>query len=259
MAGKRNVLPYRLICLPLISAVCLFEIFGCCLAQSEGSPTATGFEIDYNSRYIWRGLPWSEGPVIQPSFWISAHNLTFSCWGNFVTGEEANRGQLNELDLVLTYEHEWHNISIEPSFEYYSYPNQDPLDSPSTGQGILRLSLPIGAFAAFTSHSFDMINYPGAYFGDIGLSYENRVSDKILLSISSFIGWGSFRFNDVYAGLGKDALNVAEGNISINFDLTDSIYLKPHIETSTLIDSDLRSAAANPVLTNAGISAGMEF
>ena len=41
-----------------------------------------GAEMDFNSRYVWRGLLLDDGPVGQPSAWISAFGFTLTAWSN---------------------------------------------------------------------------------------------------------------------------------------------------------------------------------
>ena len=41
-----------------------------------------GAEMDFNSSYVWRGLLLDDGPVGQPSAWISAFGFTFTAWSN---------------------------------------------------------------------------------------------------------------------------------------------------------------------------------
>jgi hypothetical protein len=71
--------------------------------------------VDVASRYIWRGLQFSEAPAIQPFIEFSVGNFTLGTWGSYETGGEVV-GQ--ELDFYASY-------AIGPvsiGFTDYSFP-----------------------------------------------------------------------------------------------------------------------------------------
>jgi hypothetical protein len=227
--------------------------------SQKGNPIVTyGGELDFNSRYIWRGIPLSKGAVTQPSAWVSAFNFTFSVWGNFVLNNEANQGEFNEVDLILSYSREWKKITVEPLVQFYLYPNQK--DAPATGEGSLKLSYPIiGPVSVFTSHTFDIVRYGGSYFGNAGLSYEHEFNSKLSLESSLSLGWGSSKFNDVYLGLSKSALNVAIYDLSLTYYPKKFVYIRPHVELSAIVDGELRNQLDDSTIVSGGLAVGMEF
>src|SRR5262245_60166899 len=79
--------------LPIIAMIPLLFAHG--LAQEPGSgkaPKVTyGFETDFNSRYVWRGIAQSEGPVEQTTAWVSVSGFTFCAWGNMELGRGPQR------------------------------------------------------------------------------------------------------------------------------------------------------------------------
>jgi len=225
---------------------------------TEESPKVTyGSEVDFNSQYVWRGIAYSDGAVMQPSVWVSAFDLTFSVWGNFVLNKEANQGEFNEVDLILSYTREWENITVEPTLQFYLYPNQE--EAPATGELSLMLSYPVGFIRLFTDQTLDIIRYGGSYFGEAGLSYEHEFRSNLLLEASVHLGWSSSKFNEVYLELPKAAFSVAEGGLSLTYSLKGSLYFRPHIGITTLVDGDLRDQVDNPTLLVGGLAVGLEF
>ena len=228
--------------------------------QKENLIVIYGSEVDFNSRYVWRGIAYSEGPVMQPSVWVTASGFTFSIWNNFVLTDEANQGDfhhLNEVDLSLSYSRERGKLAIEPSLQFYQYPKQE--DSPSTGEASLLLSYPVGSITVFSSHTFDIVRYGGSYFGDAGLSYEHEFHSKLSMETSLSLGLGSSKFNEVYLGLPKSAFNVTSGALSFTYYPINFLYLRPHIELSVIVDGDLRNQVDDPTIVNVGLAVGMEF
>jgi len=111
---------------------------------------------------------------------------------------------------------------------------------PHTGEVSVKLSYPVGRLTTFTSHTFDFVAYRGAYFGDVGLSYERKLGRSALLMSSVNLGWASSKFNEVYIGVPNRAFNLAGAELSLTYHPTEKIYLRPHVEFSHILDGRLR-------------------
>ena len=179
--------------------------------ETEGNPIVAGAELDLCSRYLWRGLTNSEGAVLQPSLWIGKRPFNFSIWGNLVLNNEANQGQFNEFNYTLQTEHSICDINLTVNIYYYQYPNQE--ESPSTGEVELICAYEMSNFEFSLTNVIDVIEYPGAYFGSLG------VIVPLKLDFSEFyhefgIGWSSAQFNDIYIELKQASLLVINYAIS---------------------------------------------
>src|SRR3990172_621604 len=86
-----------------------------------------GYETDYNPKYVWRGLAFSDGAVAQSSAWITAKGTTLSVWTN-TNLEQVDRPQTDEVDYSASWEGSWHKATLEPNLQVYTYPDQP--DSP---------------------------------------------------------------------------------------------------------------------------------
>ena len=67
-------------------------------AQESGSSLDIG--VDFASRYVWRGLEFSDSPVIQPYAEYSSGNFTLGIWASYETGGQVI-GQ--EFDFYASY------------------------------------------------------------------------------------------------------------------------------------------------------------
>src|SRR5262245_49656119 len=57
------------------------------VAGSASAQTATiGFDAAFNSAYVWRGLTYTNKPVLQPDVWLSAYGFTGGVWANIEPG-----------------------------------------------------------------------------------------------------------------------------------------------------------------------------
>jgi hypothetical protein len=231
--------------------------FGFCPGSLIASELSFGAELDGNSRYVWRGLALSEGPVLQPSAWVSLGGLTLTPWANFAFREDDAPAGFNELDVTLDYSRDIINLTVNPSFSLYLYPNQ--ADAPPTGELALALSYPVGPVSIFTDHSVDLIATAGAYFGDAGLSLERDLVQNLAVEASASAGWGSARFNEPNAGVNRAALNLGGADLALTWSPGGLFYLRPHAALSVLLDRELRAAVANPLLITGGLAIGRDF
>ena len=225
--------------------------------EGENSKAITwGFEADYNGKYVWRGLGFSQGAVMQPSLWVTARGATFSVWANREL-ESVDGPQLNEIDYCLSWEGKWHKAILEPCLQVYTYPDQQ--DSPATAMADLKISWPLGRLSVFTIQSFDVHEYSGAYYGDVGLCYEKELSSRTRMESSISLGWASAKFNETYIGPHKSALNVASLGIGLTYTAENGFYIRPHLSLTRLLNGTLRDAVEDPDIVNFGVAVGMEF
>ncbi len=163
-----------------------------------------GAEADFNRSYIWRGMRFNEGFLVQPSAWVSSYGLTFTTWANVVVSDKDPLVQtgLNEMDLILEYSVTARSLELVPSFTYYHYPEDQSFN---TGELALRAILPIGPVSLCTDQIVDVMDYRGAYFGDLGIEYEREIIPGLSFSSCAYLRWASSKFNLNYIGLAKDA------------------------------------------------------
>ena len=241
--------------------------FAFCPGFLIASELNVGAELDGNSRYVWRGLALSDGPVLQPSEWVSLAGFTLTPLANFAFREGGVPAEFNELDLTLDYRRDVSNLTVNPSFSLYVYPNRT--DAPPTGELALTLSYPVGPACAwshadrpvsvFTDHSVDLIATPGAYFGDAGLSFDTDLAENLALEVSARTGWGSARFNQANDSMNRAALNMAGADLALTWSPGGLFYLRPHVALSVLLDRELRAAVSSPLLITGGLAIGKEL
>jgi hypothetical protein len=227
------------------------------LASGVALPLSAGLEADFVSRYVWRGLALSDGPVLQPSVWVSFAGITLTPWANVAFHADSARTGLNELDLTLDYSQDILNLTVNPSLSVYLYPNQ--ADAAPTGELALALSYPVGPVSIISDHSVDLIATPGAYFGDAGLSFENELAPNVSVEASARAGWASARFNDVNFGVHRAALNVGGVDLALNWSPAGLFYLRPHAGLGVILDRGLRAAVRSPLLISGGLAIGRDF
>ncbi|MFN7928116.1 MAG: hypothetical protein U0Y68_09245 [Blastocatellia bacterium] len=235
------------------------------LAQDAPAPAAAarkvtfGVESDLLARYVWHGLAFSEGPVKQSYAWIAVGNFSAYAGGNLVLSNEPQQGEFNEVDVGVAYTHEWKRLRVEPSFDAYLSRPPAFVRVPTTGEAAVKLSYPVGRLRAFTTHTFDVVAYRGAYFGQAGGSYEGALRKTLTLGSSVALGWASVKFNEVYLGPRERAWNVLEAQVSLTYAPNKHLYLRPHFDFSRVLAKPLRQQLTAPTFGNFGVAVGVNF
>ena len=223
------------------------------LPLEESPPRLSyGFETDFNSRYVWRGLTLSGGAVQQSAAWVTKGPLTYTLWSNFVLGKGENRGRFDEVDLTIAYSREGKHFNFQPSLNVYLYPQgtADP-----TAELTLRFTRPFGPAQLFTSQSIDFIEGRGAYFGEVGVERERQIGDHLTLKGCLSVGWASKRFTDFNVGLSHAGLHVVGGQMALNYQ-GKGFYVRPHVGMTALLSSKVRDQVEDPSLFSFGLAVG---
>ena len=228
------------------------------VVEDKSAVISFGFENDFNSQYIWRGLSYNEGHISQPSLWIEYSGFTFYTWASITFNDKNDNPKNNEVDFVAQYSHQYESILIEPSIAYYFYPNQT--DAPPTSEANLKLAYPVFAFELYSNVCLDFLEYQGSLSGDFGLKKNLFENDDLNISGDLNTGWTNQKFNETYLGISDNSkiFHFINCSIEMEYYLSETIYLRPHIEYYYIFSPLLKSVSGNN-LTNFGLAVGVGF
>jgi len=219
------------------------------LEHQESSKIFTyGAEDLFCSRYVWRGINYSRGAVMQPSGWLAAYDFNFNIWTNYVLNNEAYQGNFDEIDYTLTYTKTIKNLSLSPAIAIYAYPHTG---TPVYAEFLLSASYPVSIVKVYTNQAVSIKGAGGAYYGEFGVIYEKNIYQNLSLSLLLGFGIASSKFNDYNivdaAGIGWDhtAIDLVTFNVGVKYYPVDHFYLRPHITYSSFVQGSLRDFASN--------------
>lgn len=191
-----------------------------------------GLGLDFLSQYAFRDVLSTEGPVMQPFAYFSYKNLTFDVYANMnLDGRDANRGRFDEIDFDCYLTAEIGNLTIEPGFTYYHYLQDD--ETPDSGDFFLSLTHPVGPFSAVLINSVDVLEYPGFYYGSLGLYYDWQITEGILLDASVSVNYSDDPDED------DDEYWAIYPSLSLTFDIGENAYITPHVSFSHFLHSEI--------------------
>jgi hypothetical protein len=228
--------------------------------ESDPSAFAINMEIEVRSRYVFRGLALSEGFVVQPTLSLVKRGYTFSVFGNLngsrKSGLLEGPRQLNEVDYTFTKSFEKGKTTLEPGFVYYDYPTNT---YDKTGEFSFNLSRRVGTATLFFNNNLDILEYEGAYFGEIGVSQEHAFSERTTGAATLSLGFANGKFNQVNIGSDKSAWNMLGLGASFTYQLNSRLYLRPHLNYTRILDFDLRNELDEPDVLEGGVALGFDF
>jgi hypothetical protein len=245
--------------LPLAAALLGTYAFGQNAPAPPHQNISYGFEGDFNSAYIWRGIALNNRPVLQPSAWISASQVTLEIWSALNLTHTSEIESFQTAYLSLAYSRAWKKLRIEPALEGYLNRRFEQFRDPNTVEATLSVSYAAGPLRLFTSHAWDVMAHKGSYFGEAGLGYEKSIARENTLAVSLRSGWASAQFNEVYIGVSKPASNFAGAESSFRYSVTPNLHVRPHLQFIYTTDRRLRDYLMSPTIVNFGVSLGVEF
>lgn len=240
----------------VLAAVLILLFFSPGLAHERarggvGLQSDWGAETFFYSRYISRGIASSDGPVFQPSAWVTLDDFTLSYFGNFVLGQEKQQGEFNEADISLAWNREWKGFSIEPMFTLYTYPNTEDQSQYEAGFTLAR-DLGPWKLSTFNSLTF-AVSEKATYYGEIALEYQWDLLEYLSLTAELAFSWPT------------PAASL-EGKLS--YDLTDnwvsSLHTGCSITRSDAASGDNHDSSAQDTLSQGsncfvGLGLGFKF
>jgi hypothetical protein len=187
--------------------------------------------IDINSAYVWRGLTFNDGMVIQPSIDVAAKNgLGINVWGNYDIGDYDNtldENEFSEIDLTVSYAFTVSKLDISIGAIEYTFPTTDPngdgtIDSGTTATTELYVSLGmpiIGGLSAGLNIYYDIDALDAFSYANLSLSYAYAINDKLNLEAGGSIGYAGGDFAKAYGG---DDGGLYDYNLSLSVGYTIS-------------------------------------
>ncbi len=235
-------------------------------AEAAGGPEAApesdasggvsyGAEVDVASRYVWRGLAFSEDPVMQPSGRISEYGATLGMASNAYLGDDPGaEHQFSELDLLGNYDLVLGDATLSPSFGAYIYP-----DAPDTAELGTTLRYNLDLIVLQTRQSLDIADNAGGWYGDVGAVRSQALGPKLTLEAMGSLAWCSGSFGRYYIDPSIHGLHfgAAEFDSSLVLAATRGLYFRLHGTFSRMLESEIREFATDDNLVSGGLALGL--
>ncbi|QDG53726.1 hypothetical protein FIV42_24170 [Persicimonas caeni] len=221
----------------------------------EASSFGLGAELSLRSRYVWRGLPFGDGPVLQPAAWASLWSCEAIGWANMPLPNAQQETDLDEVDLGAFCGVDVGVWSVSLGGWVYFFPGED---APTTLEGEGVITAQFDWLNVFTGHAVDLRVTPGAYAGWVGVggAWERGVWG---VEGSLRTGWANAAFNEMNAGLAVGALDYVGAELAVPVALGVGLTLRTHAGAVVLLPDSLRDALDETVVLDFGATIGGEW
>jgi hypothetical protein len=192
------------------------------------------FTTDVNSAYVWRGITFNDGVVVQPSLDVTKGGFGFNVWGNLDVDDYDNSlddGEFSEIDLTLSYGFDIKSVSI--SFGYIEYL------FPAGGLGTREVygSVSVEPFDGFHTginvyYDFDEVE---DYYMSMNIGYSRELIEKLSMNIDLTAGYAG---EDMSAGT-DSGLHDYNISLGLGYAVTDTLSASGFVAYTDSFDDDV--------------------
>jgi len=220
---------------------------GAAMAQEEGEadfPITAALQLDYASKYIWRGIEVNDEPVLQPSVTLSAAGFSFNAWGNYDLTDGGREDNFSEYDYTLKYATKLDDedkLAFEVgAIEYYFPPRGAGND---TQEAFVTLGYDC-LLAPTVSVFYDFGEVHG-FYGQAGIGHTfvlDEEEERLKLNLGAKIGYATTDYNAGYFGVNKNGLNDGVLSAGLSYAVTEKFTVAWTLLYSELLDSEIEDA-----------------
>ena len=245
----------------LFSVAALATLVAGGAATHAEAATATA-ALDVNSAYVWRGLTFNNGLVLQPSMDVSHNGFAFNVWGNYDIDDydgAIRENRFSEVDLTGSYATTLGGVDISVGIIHYLFPEaSDDADSHTT-ELFAGLGYELGGGFAISTKLYWDIDAVSDYYLTAGIGYTYELNDKTSLGLSAMIGYAGDDFTAYYAGGTDSGFFNYTLTASAKYMVTEAFGIGASINVADNLDDDALPDAAVHTNVFGGISLTYTF
>lgn len=173
----------------MIGAMSLLLALCCALPASAADATVA---MDMNSAYVWRGITFNDGFVLQPSVDVVHGGFGVNVWGNIDMDDyddTLDSGEFSEVDITLSYGFDVDPVSVTIGYIEYLFPTTDAGGAAGTRELFLSLGFDlIGDLSGSVDVYYDFDEFDTVYV-NAGLGYSFALSEAASLDLGASAGY----------------------------------------------------------------------
>jgi hypothetical protein len=232
------------------------------LCEGFIAPFSLDGEVSVFSKYLWRGILLTDGPVCQPSVTVGFREVSVNVWGNSDLND-ANDLAMNftELDYTLDYTHSFSLVSVSAGAINYRFLHAGGAKTTEVYAGV-GLSVP-GNPSLTIYHDIDEVK--GTYGA---LSASTGIQMGLMkMEVSGSVGFASKDYNIRCYGY-RDITGKSYGpenasltdvllTVGFPFGIGKLMNITPSVTVSSLLNNDARDACNKQGLDETNVAVGI--
>ncbi|MCF8070468.1 MAG: MltA-interacting MipA family protein [Desulfobacterales bacterium] len=232
------------------------------LVSAWCSPQAIAADVtaaaDINSAYVWRGLTFNDGIVVQPSIDIAANGFGLNVWGNLDIDDyddTLDSGEFSEVDITASYAFNLGPVAASVGYIEYMF----PAGGASTSEIFVTTGMDIGAgFSAGLELYYDIDQVDDVY-ATASIGYALDLNEKLGLELGGLISYAGEDFAAAYAGGVDGGFFNYVLSASLSYAITDALSAGASLNYTDSMDSDVFPDTAVDTNVYGGISIAYTF
>ena len=231
----------------------------CGMGHAQAPPELQyGVESWVRSRYVFRGLTYSEGPVSQTATWFARGNVNAYVWFNVLLEDETYSKRLSEIDFGVSYQIESGSWAVQPAYDRYTYRVRGAIEVPPTGELSLAVTRALAPLELFAKQVVDVGAVAGAYYGEAAAVWAPELGGGFALGTTCTLGWASSRYHAYYYGVPRSGLSHAGVRLEVSYAGFRRVELGLQFERTSVAGQPLRSAVDRPDVSRLSVRLGFQ-
>lgn len=246
----------------------LVAIIGICGSVSSVMAADASIGADVASAYVWRGMTFNDGMVIQPYLDVTAENgFNANVWANYDYDDydkQLTNKEFSEVDLTLSYGMSLGPVDLTGGYIEYLFPNAGVDDEGKSIQGTGEIFLSAG-ISPFEGLSIGLDGYYDVddvrdFYTNLSVGYDLSLPADISLGFSASAGYAGRKYRAEY----KPGLYDYNLSVSLGVPVTDAIELSAYVAHTNSFDDkdglqDIKYGGPMDVNTYGGVGVSYGF
>ncbi len=205
---------------------------------SQASAAEVTAALDTNTAYVWRGLTFNNGFVLQPSLDVASNGFDINVWSNFDLDSyngAVDSGNFSEVDLTASYTHKIGPVDASIGVVEYLFPG----GGDSTEEVFLGLSMDIGAGFSVGSTLYYDFNQVDDFYLAARVGYSYSINEPTTLGVSGTISCAGEDFANYYAGGTEGGFFNYTLSSTMDYAVTKALAVGVNVNYSDSMDQDV--------------------
>jgi len=221
---------------PLLAMAAAFS----CPRSARSADVAGSASLGVSSKYVWRGIIFTDGPVLQPGASAEVSGFTLGIWGNMDLDDvNSQSGKFNEVDYTVDYNFPvGDKASVSVGAILYDFPNTT---SAATTELYAKVGFGVPGDPSVTIYK-DVDEAKGLYVS-FGGGYGVPLGGERTLDLGLSVGFGDSDHNAFYYTVAGSALTDVLFTVGSTFELSGGkVSVTPSLAIPALIDGGIADA-----------------
>jgi len=213
---------------------------------------------DINSAYVWRGLTFNDGIVIQPSIDVAAGGFGFNVWGNLDVddyNDTRDSGEFSEVDLTVSYSFDIGPVGASVGYIEYLF----PAGGASTSEIFASTSMDIIYGISAGLELYYDIDQVDDFYATASIGYALDINEKLGLELGGLISYAGKDFTAAYAGGTDSGFFNYILSASLSYAISDTLSTGINVNYTDSMESDALPDSAMDSDIYGGISMAYTF